>query len=60
MLKICLQLSMVGYAFNLGTWEAEVGEFLSLRLAWSIKIARVTQRTLSQNLPLLPTKEICI
>lgn len=51
---------MVGYAFNLGTWEAKVDEFLSLRLDWSIKIARVTQRTLSQNLPLLPTKEICI
>jgi len=28
---------MVVYAFNLSTWEAEAGEFLSSRPAWSTK-----------------------
>jgi hypothetical protein len=27
--------SMVTHAFNPSTWEAEAGEFLSLRPAWS-------------------------
>ena len=26
---------VVAHAFNPSTWEAEAGEFLSLRLAWS-------------------------
>jgi hypothetical protein len=29
------RLSMVAHAFNLSTWEAEAGGFLSLRPAWS-------------------------
>jgi hypothetical protein len=36
-------------AFNPSTWEAEAGEFLSLRPAWSTRSARVIQRNLSQK-----------
>jgi hypothetical protein len=31
------QLGIVAHVFNPSTWEAEVGGFLSLRLAWSTK-----------------------
>ena len=30
-----LKLGMVAHTFNLSTWEAEAGKFLSLRPAWS-------------------------
>jgi hypothetical protein len=30
--------AVVVHAFNPSTWEAEVGRFLSLRPAWSIKV----------------------
>jgi hypothetical protein len=30
-------LAVVAHAFNPSTWEAEAGEFLSLRPAWSTK-----------------------
>ena len=33
--EFSLCLGMVMYAFNLSTWEAEAGGFLSLRPAWS-------------------------
>jgi hypothetical protein len=29
--------AVVAHAFNLSTWEAEAGRFLSLRPAWSIE-----------------------
>jgi hypothetical protein len=32
-----LELGMVAQAFNPSTWEAEAGEFLSSRPAWSTK-----------------------
>jgi hypothetical protein len=34
-IKESLQPGMVAYAFNPSTWEAEAGEFLSSRPAWS-------------------------
>ena len=44
---------MVAHTFNPSTWEAEAGEFLSLRPAWSrvsSRTARATQRNLvSEN-----------
>jgi hypothetical protein len=36
-LKIIPELGVVAYAFNPSTQEAEAGEFLSLRPAWSTK-----------------------
>jgi hypothetical protein len=33
--EIHLQPGVVAHAFNLSTWEAEAGGFLSLRPAWS-------------------------
>jgi major histocompatibility complex class I len=33
--KMCFELGMVAHTFNPSTWEAEEGEFLSSRLAWS-------------------------
>jgi hypothetical protein len=35
LLKARLGPGMVAHAFNPSTWEAEAGEFLSLRAAWS-------------------------
>jgi hypothetical protein len=48
------RLAVVVHAFNPSTWEAEAGEFLSLRPAWftelSFRTARATQRNpLSKN-----------
>jgi hypothetical protein len=34
-MKIMAKLGMVAHAFNLSTWEAEAGRFLSSRPAWS-------------------------
>jgi hypothetical protein len=41
------QPGVVAHSFNPSTWEAEAGEFLSLRPAWSrvsSRIVKVTQR----------------
>jgi hypothetical protein len=32
-----MEPGVVAHAFNLSTWEAEAGRFLSLRPAWSTK-----------------------
>jgi hypothetical protein len=44
---------VVAHAFNLSTWEAEAGRFLSLRPAWSIEWVLgqpgLHRETLSQN-----------
>jgi hypothetical protein len=34
-IKIKVKLGVVAHAFNSSTWEAEAGEFLSSRPAWS-------------------------
>jgi hypothetical protein len=42
-----MDLGMLAHTFNPSTWEAEAGEFLSLRPAWSTvssRTARATQR----------------
>ena len=40
---------MVVHAFNLSTWEAEAGGFLSLRPAWSTRVSFRTARATQRN-----------
>jgi major histocompatibility complex class I len=35
LIKVALSWVVVVHAFNPSTWEAEAGDFLSLRPAWS-------------------------
>jgi hypothetical protein len=35
--KVGIKPGVVAHTFNPSTWEAEAGEFLSLRPAWSTK-----------------------
>jgi hypothetical protein len=52
-LKVGLHWTVVAYAFNPSTWEAEAGGFLSSRPAWSTKRApgqpELYRETLSQK-----------
>jgi hypothetical protein len=42
--RIKTGLGMVPHAFNPSTWEAEAGEFLSLKPAWSTKAQGYTEK----------------
>jgi hypothetical protein len=46
---------VVAHAFNPGTWEAEAGQFLSLRPAWSTVSSRTARAT--QRKPISKTKQ---
>jgi hypothetical protein len=62
-----LSQAVVMQAFNPSTWEAEAGEFLNLRPAWSTKVSSRTARAIQRNpfskpktnQPTKQTKRIC-
>jgi hypothetical protein len=48
--KSCWSRALVAHAFNLSTWEAEAGGFLSWRPAWSTyKVSSRTARAIQRN-----------